>query len=201
MALGQAVVGWGTAFVDVDHDRDEDLLVIAGHTSRKPMKSSNLQKPYLLENREGKRLLSIGEEAGPFFREVHAGRGMAVGDLDNDGDIDFVVSMLEQPVEVLLNERDPDGSNYLLLDLVGTTTNRDAIGAWVEADVGGEVRIKHRFGGGSYASSHASSLHLGLGESKTVSKLTIHWPSGHSQTLVDIAANQRLLVVESAGNP
>jgi enediyne biosynthesis protein E4 len=197
MALGQSVVGWGTAFVDVDHDRDEDLLVIAGHTSRKPIKSSNLQKPYLLENIEGKRLLSIGEAAGEFFRQVHAGRGMAIADLDNDGDVDFVVSMIEQPVEVLRNDSTGIG-NYLLIDLVGVSTNRDAIGVWVELEYGNETRIKHRFGGGSYASTHAGSLHVGLGEQSSVPKLSVHWPNGDVQTFTNVRANQRVSVVEGS---
>jgi hypothetical protein len=199
MALGQAVVGWGTAFADVDHDGDEDLLVIAGHTSRRPIKSSNLQKPYLLENIAGKRLISIGESAGEFFRQVHAGRGVAVGDIDNDGDIDFVVSMLEQPVEVVRNDS-PNLGNYLLIDLVGDTSNRDAIGAWIEVEWNDRRLIKHRFGGGSYASTHASSLHIGLGPAESVPVITIHWPGGNTQELHNIPVNRRLLVVEGIDN-
>jgi hypothetical protein len=195
MALGQAVVGWGTAFADVDHDHDEDLIVIAGHTSRRPIKSNNLQKPYLLENIQGKRLVSIGDSVGDFFRKVHAGRGMAIGDLDNDGDIDFVVSMLEQPVEVVRNDSKKLG-NYLLLDLIGTESNRDAVGAWIEADLRDRKGIKHRFGGGSYASTHASTLHLGLGASETVPSITIHWPGGQSMRLNRIPANRRIQVVQ-----
>lgn len=201
MALGQAVVGWGTAFGDLDLDGDEDLLVIAGHTSRKPIKSSNLQKPYLLENKDRKRLVSVGESVGEFFGQVHAGRGMAVADYDNDGDLDFAVSMLEQPTELLRNDT-PEG-NYLLVDLIGRNTNRDAIGAWVELELAGGAEpgtklIRHRFGGGSYASTHANTLHFGLGRATGISKLTVHWPGGKTQTFIDLVPNQRLCVIESA---
>ncbi|MBU6238003.1 MAG: VCBS repeat-containing protein [Planctomycetes bacterium] len=195
MALGQAVVGWGTAFADVDHDGDEDLFVIAGHTSRRPIKSSNLQKPYLLENQQGKRLLSIGESVGDFFRKVHAGRGMAIGDLDNDGDIDLVASMLEQPIEIVRNDSKSLG-NYLLIDLVGTQANRDATGAWVEADFGESRHIRHRIGGGSYASTHAQSLHLGLGGLDSIPSITIHWPGDDTQELKNVQANQRIQVIQ-----
>jgi hypothetical protein len=205
MALGQAVVGWGTAFGDLDLDGDEDLLVIAGHTSRKPIKSSNLQKPYLLENKDRKRMVSVGEQTGEFFRQVHAGRGMALADYDNDGDLDFAVSMIEQPTELLRNDS-PRG-NYLLVDLVGTRSNRDAIGAWLELEVdsGQETQsqglgwkcVRHRFGGGSYASTHARTLHIGLAGAQKISKLTVHWPGGKTETLVDLLPNQRLSVIES----
>jgi hypothetical protein len=225
MALGQAVVGWGTSFADVDLDGDEDLLVIAGHTSRKPIKSSNLQKPYLLENRDRKRLVSIGESTGEFFRQVHAGRGMATADYDNDGDIDFAVSKLEQPVELLRNDQSSNAprGNYLLIDLVGGTANRDAIGAWVELETNTQKQVRHRTSGGSYASTHASSLHFGLGhndskatnDSRVVDKsqkgnaaqsnsaepikrITIHWPGGKTESLTDVLPNQRLLVIESS---
>ena len=211
MALGQAVVGWGTAFGDLDLDGDEDLLVIAGHTSRKPIKSSNLQKPYLLENKDRKRLVSCGESTGEFFRQVHAGRGMAIADYDNDGDLDFAVSMIEQPMELLRNDT-PKG-NYLTVDLVGLRSNRDAIGAWIELELQEESPeganrlepssssrklLKHRFAGGSYASSHASSLHLGLGNTTRVNRLTVHWPGGKIETLSDLLPNRRILVIESA---
>ncbi len=211
MALGQAVVGWGTAFGDLDLDGDEDLLVIAGHTSRKPIKSSNLQKPYLLENKDRKRLVSCGESTGEFFRQVHAGRGMAIADYDNDGDLDFAVSMIEQPMELLRNDT-PKG-NYLIVDLVGLRSNRDAIGAWLELELQEESPeganrlepsspsrklLKHRFAGGSYASSHASSMHLGLGNTTRVNRLTVHWPEGKIETLSDLLPNRRILVIESA---
>lgn len=211
MALGQAVVGWGTAFGDLDLDGDEDLLVIAGHTSRKPIKSSNLQKPYLLENKDGKRLVSSGESTGEFFRQVHAGRGMAIADYDNDGDLDFAVSMIEQPMELLRNDT-PKG-NYLIVDLVGLRSNRDAIGAWLELELQEESPegenglepslssrklLRHRFAAGSYASSHASSLHFGLGNTTRIKRLTVHWPGGKIETLSDLLPNQRIIVIESS---
>lgn len=196
MALGQTVVGWGTAFFDADHDLDEDLMIVAGHTSRKPIRSTNLQKSYFLENVGKKRLVSLGDAAGEYFQKVHAGRGMAIGDFDNDGDVDTIVSMVEQPVELLENET-PRSGNYLLIDLVGTQSNRDAVGAIVEVTTDDGEQIRHRFSGASYASTHASSIHFGIGKAATVKKVTIQWPRGSRQTLNDIPANQRITIVET----
>ena len=195
MALGQTVVGWGTAFLDADHDMDEDLLVIAGHTSRNPTRSSNLQKPYFLENINRKRLVSVGDKAGDFFADVHAGRGMAIGDLDNDGDVDATVSMIEQPVAVLENAT-KQTMHSLQIDLVGTKSNRDAVGAIVECETVDGKQIRHRISGGSYGSTHASTLHFGLGNAKQVNRISIQWPSGRMQTLPATEVNQRITIVE-----
>ncbi len=201
MALGQAVVGWGTAFADIDLDGDEDLIVIAGHTSRKPIKSRNVQKPHWLETRARTRLFSVGESSGEFFRQVHAGRGMAIADFDNDGDMDFAVSKLEQPVELLRNDGS-EGANrgkYFILDLVGRSVNRDAVGAWVEVQTSSGTLVRHRYGGGSYASTHAHSLHFGLpAADKLIQKVTIHWPGGKTESFTDVPPNQRLVVIESS---
>ena len=184
-----------------------------------------MQKPYLLENKDSKRLVSVGESTGEFFGRVHAGRGMAICDYDNDGDLDFAVSMIEQPAELIRNDTHGNashgnasdgnashgnasaGGNYLLIDLIGRQSNRDALGAWLEVELaagdggsswqGTRKLIRHRFGGGSYASTHASTLHIGLGQATGVSKLTVHWPGGKTETFRDLLPNQRLSVIES----
>jgi hypothetical protein len=136
---------------------------------------------------------------------------MAIADYDNDGDIDFAVSMIEQQMELLRNDT-PKG-NYLTVDLVGLRSNRDAVGAWIELELkegslggakglepsdSGRRLLRHRFGGGSYASSHASSLHLGLGNAGGIKQLTVHWPGGKIETLRDLLPNQRITVIESS---
>ena len=124
---------------------------------------------------------------------------------------------LEQPVELLRNDLTRRGTsnpgvgqtsnanadaegNYLLIDLIGRRANRDAIGSWVEVEWGGETRIKHRYGGGSYASTHASTLHIGLGKatSQAAAKVTVHWVGGKVETFADIRPNQRVILLESS---
>ncbi len=195
MGLGSRNVCWGTSFLDADLDGDEDLIVVAGHTSRYPSGSTNLQLPYMLENLDGKRLINRSDVAGKFFQTAYPARGLAVGDLDGDGLLDCIVSMVEQPPVLLGNDSDRQG-HFLNVHLIGTKSNRDAIGARVECEIDGQTLHRFRFSGGSYGSSNSPKLHFGLGRSQNVRRLTVYWPSGSVSSLNDLTADQELIIIE-----
>lgn len=197
MLLGSKNVAWGTSFLDADQDGDEDLFIVSGHTSRVPADNTNRQLPAILENVQHQRLVSLGASAGKFFEEGIPGRGLAIGDLEGDGDLDAIVTLLDEPLRVVENVTEEAGG-YLLVDLVGTLSNRDAIGAIVECETELGRTVRHRFGGGSYASTSFSSLHFGLGQATRIEQLTIRWPSGGTSSLKQLAMGQRILVVEGS---
>jgi len=137
----------------------------------------------------------VSAEAGSVFREAWVGRGMAIGDIDNDGRLDAVVTTNDGPLYVLRNET-PATEHWLTLKLVGHTSNRDAIGA--------EVRILTTNGfqtgtvttASSYLSASDKRLHFGLGEETSIQTIEIHWPSGIRQILKNVRANQVVQVDE-----
>ncbi len=195
VSLGSRNVCWGTAFIDADHDGDEDAVVVAGHTEFNPIGSSNRQVAFCLENLEGKRFANLAAAAGPYFEELLPARGLATADIDRDGDLDMAVCLMEEPARILENTSKKRGS-YLQVELVGTKSNREAFGAIVEIDAGGKRQVRHRFGGGSYSASHELSMHFGLGSAEKVDSLVVRWPSGEVSQLENVSVNQHLLVVE-----
>jgi hypothetical protein len=176
-AIGRIYVGFGTAFVDVDLDGREDLVVANGHVIRHSPR--RLQRPVLLRNEGGGRFADITDRGGPYFRTGHLGRGLAVGDLDNDGRPDLVISHVNAPAVLLRNEA-PRGHHWLGVELVGRG-HRDVVGAKVVLEAGGRRQTRFSTGGGSYLSSGDRRLLFGLGKAARVDRLTVVWPSGRTQ--------------------
>ncbi len=186
-AIGLIYVGFGTSFIDYDLDGAEDLIITNGHVIRFPPPPGTLkQKPVLLHNlyKSGMkpfevRFKEVSGEAGPFFQIPHMGRGLVVGDLDNDGHPDIVFSNLNEPVVVLHNVLE-NGNHWLGVQLVGKP-NRDAVGAEVTLEVGGRKLLRQVKGGGSYLSAGDRRILFGLGKDTKPEKLTVKWPSGKTQ--------------------
>jgi hypothetical protein len=177
-AIGRHHVGWGTGFLDVDHHGWEDLFVAHGHTLRFPLGGTHRrQRPVLLRNEAG-RFHDASVRGGPYFREPHNARGAALGDLDNDGRIDLVISHQNEPAVVLRNVS--RGGHWLGVELAGED-RRDVVGARVVLEAGGRRWTRHARGGGSYASSGDRRLVFGLGGTDRVDRVEIAWPGGSTQ--------------------
>jgi hypothetical protein len=177
-AIGQKYVGWGTGFVDIDHHGWEDLFIANGHAIRYPTSAARRQKPVLLRNQNG-RFKDITNQGGPYFQQPHLARGVALGDLDNRGKIDLVVSHLNEPVAVLHNVA-KEGNHWLGVDLVGEG-NADIVGARVILNAGGRKQTRFAKGGGSYASCPDQRAVFGLGKTGRIDKATVIWPNGRQQ--------------------
>jgi enediyne biosynthesis protein E4 len=199
------LVGFGTCFLDLDHDGSQDIVVVNGHVSRNVDEDGNpsntfRQKAQVYLNDGKGRFQHISSVAGPYFQEAHVGRGLAACDYDNDGHVDLAVNNSGERA-VLLHNESTTPYHWLRLELRGTKSNRDAVGAKVTAHIGERRIIRHRKGGGSYCSASDSRLHFGTGAATTVDQVEIRWPSGLVQKMGPLAADRGYLIIEGDAKP
>lgn len=190
--------GWGIHFLDYDNDGLKDLLVAQGHdldTVELNYPQLHYKEPMLLMRNTSHGFVDVSREAGAVFQQRWVGRGMAVGDLDNDGRLDAVVSTNGGPAHVLHNET-TSGNHWITFNLVGHRSNRDAIGARVKVTAGSLVQSAMVSTCGSYLSANDKRLHFGLGKAAEAQDIEIYWPSGTVQTLHHVAGGRVLRVDE-----
>jgi len=189
-------VGFGTGFADFDSDGWLDLFVANGHVAYEQLDSPYRQPPQLFHNQGGKRFVDASERGGPYFSINHVGRGAAVGDLDNDGGLDLVISHQNAPVVVLRN-RHP-AKHWVRVLLRGVKSNPDAIGAKVTVMFGDRQLARWLRGGGGYASSFDPRILFPAVDDAPVS-VTVQWPLGNVEVFPELATGRTHELVEGKG--
>jgi enediyne biosynthesis protein E4 len=195
-------VGWGDAFFDFDNDGWLDLFMVNGHVYPQVdtgEAGARYREPALmfLNCHDGK-FRNISNLLGPAFQIPRVSRGVATGDLFNDGRIDIVIENLEGG-PTILRPRGGAPNHWISLELEGTKSNRLALNTRVKATAGSLVQTGEVLSGGSYLSQNDLRLHFGLGERRSVDKVEIFWPSGKTETLSDVPADHFYKIKEGEG--
>jgi len=192
--------GWGVRFLDYDNDGWKDLFIVQSHVMDTIEVNEPhlryLESPLLLWNDHGKRFVDVSAQSGEVFQEKWASRAMAVGDFDNDGRVDVVFNSIDGPGKMLRNET-PEQNHWVTLNLVGTKSNRDGIGAQVKITAASGTQYATVSTAGSYQSSSDKRLHFGLGSDTAIERIEIRWPSGVRQDLSNLKTDRILTITES----
>ena len=201
-------LGWGTMFLDVDNDGWLDLLLVNGHVYPE-VDSGNMGSAYreprvLYHNLGNGKFKDISREAGPGVTRPESSRGLAIGDLWNDGRQEAVVNNVSDFPLLLVNLAKND-NHWLGVHLIGVESNRDGIGARLRV-FGAEpgtprVWVDEVRSGSSYSSSNDMRLHFGLGQATKVASIEVHWPSGRNEVFPGVAADQIISLKEGSGHP
>jgi hypothetical protein len=196
-------VKWGTAFVDLDNDGWLDLILVDGHVYPQVdsiVAGARYREPSALElNQKAGTFCDASEQAGGALMEKRVSRGLAVGDLFNDGNMDVVVEDLDGSPMILRNHGIP-GRHWVSFELDGTKSNRLALNARLTLVAGGMTQTAEiHSGGGGYLSQDDLRVHFGLGSATKIDKLTIHWPSGLTEELKNLDADKHYNVLEGKG--
>lgn len=198
-AITRPALGFGAVFADFDLDHHPDLFITNGHVWDLTSLGLNYQfamHPLLLRNHAGQRWSNVTRPAGDYFRQTWVGRSAAVGDLDDDGDADLVVTHLIEPTALLRNDSDHAGPS-MQLRMIGLRTARQPLGAKVEVVIGGIRRTLRCPAGDSFQSSQDTRLIVPVGQAERIDEITVHWPGGEPETWHDLAVAPRLTLFES----
>ncbi len=196
--------GWGVASLDYDNDGWEDLMVAQGHdidNIELTFPSLHYKEPMLLlHNDGGKSFSDVTAQSGEPFRQSWVGRGLAAGDIWNDGHMDVVMATNDGPSHILRN-RTTNQNHWLGVKLVGSRSNRDGIGAEIKVTTSMDTQLVMVSTAGSYLSSNDRRAHFGLGSDKEAKVVEVRWPSGTVQVLKDVAGDQMLEIDEPVVAP
>ena len=190
--------GWGVRFLDYDNSGRKDLLIAQGHdldTVQKTFPQLRYREPMLLARNTGKAFVDVSSSSGDIFHEAWAARGMAIGDIDNDGRMDAVVNTNGGQAHILRNQSAAQ-NHWLTLRLNGHKSNRDGIGAVIEVVTSDGPQWATVTTAGSYLSSSDPRAHFGLGSNTSAQSVEIRWPSGSVQVLKNVAGDRTTQIDE-----
>jgi enediyne biosynthesis protein E4 len=195
--------GWGLKFFDYDNDGNLDLVLANGNPDdliETTKKDVRYREPPLLFHSDGKTLHNVSAESGPIFAKPLSARGLAIGDFDNDGAVDVLISVNDSAPLLLRNTAAKD-NHWLGVKLVGKKSNRDAVGARVAYQAGDLKRGRMKVGGGSFLSSHDPRIVLGIGTRSKIDWLEVKWPepSGVTEKFTDLPIDKYITIVEGEG--
>jgi hypothetical protein len=195
-------VGFGVAFLDFDNDTELDIAIANGNildnAAQLRAGATYMQRKLLFRNLGNRRFGDVGRMAGPAFSTERVSRGLAVADIDNDGDLDLLVTNNGQDAELLRNDGG-NRANALLVRLRGADANTDAIGARIRLSVGSRTQMRDVKAGSSYLSQNDLRAHFGLGTAARADRIEVVWPSGRMESVANVAANQIVTIAEGKG--
>ena len=189
-------VGWGTKFFDFDNDGWVDIFVANGHVY--PQLPNYRQSRLLHRNNRDGTFTEVSAEFGTMLTEIRASRGVAFGDIDNDGDVDLLVADLDGPPQLLRNENG-NANNSILVKTVGVKSNLSGIGARVKVVSGDLSQVDEVRSGDSYISQSDQRLHFGLERRTKVDSIEVRWPSGAVDKISNVGVNRVIVIKERQG--
>jgi hypothetical protein len=201
VGLGAAAqsVKWGVGFADFDLDSWPDLFLASGHLLARISRVKDSEKfatpNYVFRNLNGKRFADVSSSVGSASKAVDVSRGIALDDLDNDGDIDVAVLNLDDQPQLIQNTTN-NGNHFLQLQLVGKNCNRDAVGSLVTLQLGEKKMAQAVVSGRGYQSHFGTRLSFGLGQTTEPLSLSVQWQGGKSQNFKNLPADQSFLLIE-----
>jgi hypothetical protein len=202
IGLNTKWLGWGVGFLDLDKDGWLDLFLVNGHVypevERLKTEAGYKQRKVVYRNLRNGRFQDVTDGLGPPVTTAKAGRGAAFADLDNDGDLDIVVNNVHDTPDLFTLDS-PADAHWLILKLVGTRSNRSAIGARVRLLTAAGRQVQEVRGGGSYYSQNDQRIHFGLGESTRIERLEIRWPNGLEEMWTDVGIDRIVTLKEGSG--
>jgi len=191
-------LSWGTVFTDLDNDGDEDLVIVNGHVypqvdEHPEFGMAYAQRDQLLENQGDGHFEDVTDDAGPGFQLLRSSRGLAAGDYDNDGDVDLLITALDEPPALLRN--DSSVGSWLTVICDALPGEGGVIGTRIEVETGGHRMTRDVSSGGSFLSVHDPRMHVGLGSADVAEQVKVRWPDGATSVESDVSAN-RFLAIE-----